>query len=382
MDSLRHWVQEMHVDGFRFDLASALARELVEVDRLGAFFDIIHQDPVLSQVKLIAEPWDLGPNGYQVGNFPVLWSEWNGRYRDCVRRFWKGHGGTVGELASRLAGSSDLYAHNGRRPSASVNFITAHDGFTLRDLVSYNSKHNEANGEGNRDGSNDNDSWNCGAEGPTADAEVNRLRARQQRNFLATLLLSQGVPMLLAGDEFGQSQQGNNNAYCQDSPIAWLGWEHTAEQRELLEFTRKILDLRKCQPVFRRRHFFQGRAIHGAEIKDLYWLKADGMEMNDADWHACGVPALAMVLPGEQISERGERGERITGDSFAILLNAGHEAVAFRLGTRRRDLQWHCVFDTAGVGGGQCAYGHMSEFPLQARSFVLLRAEVVAGLEA
>jgi glycogen operon protein len=376
MDSLRHWVQEMHVDGFRFDLASALARELVEVDRLGAFFDIIHQDPVLSQVKLIAEPWDLGPNGYQVGNFPVLWSEWNGRYRDCVRRFWKGHGGTVGELASRLAGSSDLYAHNGRRPSASVNFITAHDGFTLRDLVSYNSKHNEANGEGNRDGSNDNDSWNCGVEGPTADADVNRLRARQQRNFLATLLLSQGVPMLLAGDEFGQTQQGNNNAYCQDSPIAWLGWEHTAEQRELLEFTRKILDLRKCQPVFRRRHFFQGRAIHGAEIKDLYWLKADGMEMNDTDWHACGVHTLAMVLPGEQISERGERGERITGDSFAILLNAGHELVPFRLGVRRRDLRWHCVFDTAGGGGGHCAYEHMSEFPLQARSLVVLQAEV------
>jgi glycogen operon protein len=212
-------------------------------------------------------------------------------------------------------------------------------------------------------------------EGPTADADVNRLRARQQRNFLATLLLSQGVPMLLAGDEFGQTQQGNNNAYCQDSPIAWLGWEHTAEQRELLEFTRKILDLRKCQPVFRRRHFFQGRAIHGAEIKDLYWLKADGMEMNDTDWHACGVPALAMVLPGEQISERGERGERITGDSFAILLNAGHEPVLFKLGVRRRDLRWHCVVDTAGGGAGHCAYGHMSEFPLQARSLVVLQAE-------
>ena len=225
MDSLRHWVLEMHVDGFRFDLASALARELWEVDRLGAFFDIIHQDPVLSEVKLIAEPWDLGPDGYQVGNFPVLWTEWNGKYRDCVRRFWKGNGGSVGELASRLAGSSDLYAHNGRRPSASLNFITAHDGFTLRDLVSYNAKHNEANGEENRDGCNDNDSWNCGAEGPTDDAAINTLRARQQRNFLATLLLSQGVPMLLAGDEFGQTQHGNNNAYCQDSPVAWLDWK-------------------------------------------------------------------------------------------------------------------------------------------------------------
>src|SRR4051812_42434134 len=240
MDSLRHWVLEMHVDGFRFDLASALARELWEVDRLGAFFDIIHQDPVLSEVKLIAEPWDLGHNGYQVGNFPVLWTEWNGKYRDCVRRFWRGSGGTVSELASRLAGSSDLYAHNGRRPSASLNFITAHDGFTMRDLVSYNGKHNEANGEDNRDGSNDNDSWNCGAEGPTDDAAIQTLRARQQRNLLATLLLSQGVPMLLAGDEFGQTQHGNNNAYCQDSPLAWLNWDLSDEQRALLEFTREL----------------------------------------------------------------------------------------------------------------------------------------------
>ncbi len=286
MDSLRHWVLEMHVDGFRFDLASALARELWEVDRLGAFFDIIHQDPVLSQVKLIAEPWDLGPNGYQVGNFPVLWTEWNGKYRDCVRRFWNGSGGgAMGELASRLAGSSDLYAHNGRRPSASLNFITAHDGFTLRDLVSFNEKHNEANGEENRDGSNHNDSWNCGTEGSTDDDAINTLRARQQRNFLATLLLSQGVPMLLAGDEFGHSQHGNNNAYCQDSPLAWLDWNLSTEQRALLDFTQKLMRLRKTEPVFLRRHFFQGRAIHGADIKDLYWLKPDGSEMADWDWH-------------------------------------------------------------------------------------------------
>ena len=245
MDSLRYWVTEMHVDGFRFDLASALARELWEVDRLSSFFDIIQQDPVLSEVKLIAEPWDIGPQGYQVGNFPVLWSEWNGKYRDCVRRFWKGNGGTVGELATRLAGSSDLFADDGRRPSASVNFITAHDGFTLRDLVSYNQKHNEANGEENRDGTNDNESWNCGVEGPTTDASINALRARQQRNFLATLLLSQGVPMLLAGDEFGQTQHGNNNAYCQDSPVAWLDWNFSAEQRDLFDFVREVMRLRK-----------------------------------------------------------------------------------------------------------------------------------------
>ena len=274
MDSLRHWVTEMKVDGFRFDLASTLARDFWEVDRLSSFFDIIQQDPVLSEVKLIAEPWDVGPRGYQVGNFPVLWSEWNGKYRDCVRRFWKGNGGTVGELATRLSGSSDLFADDGRRPCASINFITAHDGFTLRDLVSYNQKHNEANGEQNRDGTNDNESWNCGVEGLTTDPAINALRAKQQRNFLATLLLSQGVPMLLAGDEFGQTQHGNNNAYCQDSPIAWLDWKCTEEQRALLEFTRHLVGLRKTKAVFRRRHFFQGRAIHGPEIKDLYWLKA------------------------------------------------------------------------------------------------------------
>jgi glycogen operon protein len=376
MDSLRYWVQEMHVDGFRFDLASALARELWEVDRLSTFFDIIHQDPVLSQVKLIAEPWDLGLSGYQVGNFPVLWTEWNGKYRDCVRRFWKGNGGTIGELASRLSGSSDLYAHNGRRSSASLNFITAHDGFTLRDLVSYNQKHNEANGEENRDGTDDNDSWNCGAEGPTNDPAVNALRLQQQRNFLATLLLSQGVPMLLAGNEFGQTQNGNNNAYCQDSPLAWLDWNLTAEQRAQLDFVREIMRLRKTQPVFRRRHFFQGRPIHGAGIKDLYWLKPDGTEMSDRDWASGFARCLGMVLLGDQIAELGEHGERIVGDSFTLLLNAHHESISFRLGTRQRNVRWTCVVDTALPHGTTRTFGHLSEFPLQARSLAVLRNEL------
>ncbi len=381
MDSLRYWVIEMHVDGFRFDLASALARELWEVDRLGAFFDIIQQDPVLSEVKLIAEPWDLGPNGYQVGNFPVLWTEWNGKYRDCVRRFWKGTGGTVAELASRLSGSSDLYAHNGRLPHASLNFITAHDGFTLRDLVSYNEKHNEANGEENRDGCNHNDSWNCGAEGPTEDEAIQALRTRQQRNFLATLILSQGVPMLLAGDEFGHTQRGNNNAYCQDSPLAWLDWNLSPEQHALLEFTRELLLLRKSQPVFRRRHFFQGRSIFGEEIKDIYWVKPDGTDMRDSDWNADHARCLGMCLVGDQILETDERGERITGDSFAILLNALHEPIPFRLGTQQRNLRWLCILDTATPGAPGCSYEHTSVFPLQARSLAIFRTERLHAAE-
>ena len=374
MDSLRYWATEMQVDGFRFDLASALARDLWEVDRLSSFFDIIQQDPVLSELKLIAEPWDIGPAGYQVGNFPVLWTEWNGKYRDCLRRFWKGDGGTVGELASRLAGSSDLYAHNGRRPSASLNFVTAHDGFTLRDLVSYNQKHNEANSEENRDGTNDNQSWNCGFEGPTNDAGIIALRARQQRNFLATLLLSQGVPMLLAGDEFSQTQHGNNNAYCQDSPVAWLNWDLSAEQRALLDFTRRVLDLRRTQPVFRRRHFFQGRPLHGHEIKDLYWLKPDGTEMSDVDWNTPHDRCIAMVLPGDQITETGEQGERIVGNSFAILLNAHHDAIPFRLGARRSDLRWRCILDTAMPGLEARTFEQMDVFPLQPRSLSVLQA--------
>jgi len=370
----------MHVDGFRFDLASALARELWEVDRLGTFFDIILQDPVLSEVKLIAEPWDLGPDGYQVGNFPVLWTEWNGKYRDCVRRFWKGSGGTVGELASRLSGSSDLYAHNGRRPSASLNFVTAHDGFTLRDLVSYDRKHNEANGEDNRDGTNNNESWNCGVEGPTDNAEINALRSRQQRNFLATLLLSQGVPMLLAGDEFGHSQHGNNNAYCQDGPLAWLGWDHTEEQKQLLAFVRKLLSLRRDEPVFKRRRFFQGRPIHGSEIKDLYWTKPDGQEMTDADWTAENVSCLGMGLPGNQIEELDERGARIVGDTFAIILNAHHEAIDFRLGARHRDVRWRSEIDTAQPSAEPRTYAHSATISVPARSLIVLRAEPVTNI--
>jgi isoamylase len=378
MDSLRYWVLEMHVDGFRFDLASALARELLEVDRLGAFFDIIQQEPVLSEVKLIAEPWDLGPGGYQVGNFPVLWTEWNGKYRDTVRRFWKGDGGLLGELASRLSGSSDLYQHSGRSPHASLNFITAHDGFTLKDLVSYERKHNEENGEQNRDGSTHNDSWNCGCEGPTDDPAIRQLRARQQRNMLATLLLSQGVPMLLAGDEIGQTQHGNNNAYCQDSPISWLDWDLSAERQALFEFVCRLIQLRKTEPVFRRRRFFQGQPIHSNELKDLYWVKPDGTEMSGADWQAGHARTLAMALPGDEIEERGERGEVISGASYAILFNAHHQLVPFSLGARRLPLRWVCVLDTAAPGAAARAFEPMTPFPLQAHSLAVLRAEFAA----
>jgi glycogen operon protein len=377
MDSLRHWVTEMGVDGFRFDLASALGRDVWDVDRLSSFFDIIQQDPVLSEVKLIAEPWDIGPQGYQVGNFPVLWSEWNGKYRDCVRRFWRGNGGSVGELATRLAGSSDLFADDGRHPGASINFVTAHDGFTLRDLVSYNQKHNEANGEENHDGANENDSWNCGVEGPTADASINVLRAQQQRNFIATLLLSQGVPMLLAGDEFGKTQGGNNNAYCQDSPMTWIDWNLNGEQRALFEFLRKVMHLRQAEPVFRRRHFFQGRPIVGADIKDLYWLNRDGGEMSLADWNT-DARCIGMVLPGDQITETDEQGNRIAGDTFAVLFNSYHEAVSFRLGAHRRDVRWICALDTAVPEAEARSFVHTDQYPLQAHSLVVLRAESVA----
>src|SRR5438132_1075898 len=281
MDSLRYWVTEMHVDGFRFDLASTLARELHDVDRLSAFFDIIQQDPVISQVKLIAEPWEVGEGGYQVGNFPPLWSEWNGKYRDTVRDYWRGTDRTLGEFGNRLTGSSDLYALTGRRPYASINFVTAHDGFTLNDLVSYNEKHNEANGEKNNDGDNNNNSWNCGAEGPTDDPEINKLRAQQRRNFLATLFLSQGVPMLCAGDEWARTQNGNNNAYCQDNELSWLSWEHDESQKQLFEFTKKLIQLRHDHPVFRRPKFFQGRRIRGSEIRDVMWFNPGGNEMSD-----------------------------------------------------------------------------------------------------
>ena len=373
MDSLRYWLLEMHVDGFRFDLASALARECWEMDRLAAFFDIIHQDPIISQTKLIAEPWDLGPGGYQVGNFPVLWTEWNGKYRDCVRRFWKGDGDTVGELASRLSGSSDLYAHNGRRPSASLNFVTCHDGFTLRDLVSYERKHNEANREENRDGNNNNMSWNCGAEGPTSDQAINQLRQRQHRNFLTTLFLSQGVPMLLAGDEVAHTQEGNNNGYCQDSPLSWINWDLSEEQRELLAFVRRLIQLRRENPVFRRHHFFQGRPIHGSEIKDLYWLTPHGTEMGDSDWGAGHALCVGMGLFGDQILETDEHGRRIIGDSFLILFNADHREIAFRLGGRAQGLNWELVLDTSNLASTGRRLKHLGDYLLQDRTLAVLR---------
>ncbi|QSI48701.1 glycogen debranching protein GlgX [Thermobispora bispora] len=365
MDSLRYWVLEMHVDGFRFDLAAALARELHDVDRLSAFFDIIQQDPVISQVKLIAEPWDVGPGGYQVGNFPPLWTEWNGKYRDTVRDFWRGTAGALPDFASRLAGSSDLYAHNGRRPVASINFVTCHDGFTLTDLVSYDRKHNEANGEDNRDGTDDNRSWNCGAEGPVDDPEINRLRRRQRRNFLATLFVSQGVPMVLAGDEIGRTQHGNNNAYCQDNELSWVDWSLVERERDLLEFVRSLAALRRRHPVFRRRRFFRGT---GDGTRDVVWLTPAGAEMREADWHN-GARSLAVFLNGDAISEPGPRGERIRDDSFLLLFNAHHEPVTFTLPGSEYGPGWVAVIDTAeetGRGSGEvrpagalvCVTGH------------------------
>jgi glycogen operon protein len=372
MDSLRYWVTEMHVDGFRFDLASTLARELFDVDRLGAFFDIIHQDPLLSQVKLIAEPWDLGQGGYQVGNFPVLWTEWNGKYRDSVRRFWRGDGGAVSELATRLAGSNDLYATSGRQPYASINFITAHDGFTLNDLVSYNEKHNEANGEENRDGENNNLSWNCGAEGPTDDAGVNALRERQKRNFLATLLLSQGVPMISHGDELGRTQRGNNNAYCQDNELTWIDWELTDDQKALLDFTRRMVRFRLSQPVVRRRKYFQGRSIRG--VKDVAWLAPDGKEMDDAAWNADITRSLGMLLAGDAIEEVDERGRPITGDTLLVLLNAHDDKVPFTLPALDEDQhQWQRLLDTTDANVSERVYKGGVRYPLQGRSLVVFR---------
>jgi isoamylase len=344
MDSLRYWVEEMHVDGFRFDLAAALARELHEVDRLSAFFDIIQQDPVISQVKLIAEPWDVGEGGYQVGNFPVLWSEWNGQYRDTVRDFWRGSERTLGEFAYRLTGSSDLYASARRNPHASINFVTCHDGFTLRDLVSYDRKHNEANGEDNRDGESHNRSWNCGVEGPTADPAVLALRRRQQRNFLTTLLLSQGVPMILSGDELGRTQLGNNNAYCQDAPLSWIDW--LGQDEELLEFTRRLVALRSTHPVFSRRRWFEGTSIRGSNLTDIGWFTPDGKEMTEQDWNMAFAKALAVFLNGEGIPSRGRRGERIMDDSFLLLFNAGAEPVEFTISPALDRRPWEAVLDT------------------------------------
>jgi len=331
MDSLRYWVLEMHVDGFRFDLASTLARELHEVSRLSAFFDIIHQDPVLSQVKLIAEPWDVGEGGYQVGNFPILWTEWNGKYRDCIRKYWKGDEGKVGEFAARLTGSSDLYQHDGKRPYASINFITAHDGFTLNDLVCYNEKHNEANGEGNNDGDTNNNSWNCGDEGPSDKEEVKSLRRRQMRNFLATMLLSQGVPMLSGGDEFARTQNGNNNVYCHDNELAWFSWEHTTEQDALKDFASRLIHFRREHPVFRRPKFFQGRPIRGTDTKDIMWLNPSGKEMTDEEWSNGFARSIGVLLNGRTMDVRDAHGNAVTDEIFVLFFNAHHETVVFKL---------------------------------------------------
>lgn len=355
MDSLRYWVTEMHVDGFRFDLAATLARQFHEVDRLSAFFDLVQQDPVVSQVKLIAEPWDVGDGGYQVGNFPPLWTEWNGKYRDTVRDFWRGEKYTLAEFASRLTGSSDLYQDDGRRPIASINFITAHDGFTLRDLVSYNDKHNEANGEGGKDGESHNRSWNCGAEGSTDDHAILELRGRQQRNFLTTLLISQGVPMIAHGDELGRTQSGNNNVYCQDNELAWVDWDLTQSQKDLLTFTRRLVRLRHEHPVLRRRRFFHGdTGVDG--LGDLVWFSPNGKEMQDGDWSRDDARAVAVFLNGDAISEPDPRGQPVVDDSFLILLNSDYQSLDFLLPSKEYGESWTVVVDTTtptGVHGDE-----------------------------
>jgi isoamylase len=371
MDSLRYFVIECHVDGFRFDLASALAREFYEVDRLSAFFDTIHQDPVLSQVKLIAEPWDVGPGGYQVGNFPVLWAEWNGIYRDTMRDFWRAQA-NVADFARRFTGSSDLYQDDGRTPFASINFITAHDGFTLRDLVSYNEKHNEANGEGNKDGTDDNRSWNCGVEGPTDDPLVSALRARQQRNFLATLLLSQGVPMILGGDEFGRTQGGNNNAWCQDNEISWFDWARADPQ--LLAFTEHLIRLRREHPVFRRSAFLTGREVCDSGLPDVWWFRTDGRRMTQKDWQREDARTLGVFLNGLEIPTRAPDGERIVDDSFLLLFNAHFEPVTFTLPTRRFGARWIVELST-GDGLPEGPIPGRTEVVVQDRALVLLRRD-------
>jgi glycogen operon protein len=373
MDSLRYWVTEMHVDGFRFDLAATLGRTQLMVDHMSAFFSIIHQDPILSQVKLIAEPWDVGPGGYQVGQFPVLWAEWNGRYRDCVRKFWKGDGGTVSEFATRLTGSSDLYMDDGRKPTASINFVTCHDGFCLHDLVSYNDKHNEANGEENRDGGNDNNSWNCGAEGVTEDEAILDLRERQKRNFLVTLLLSQGVPMMLAGDEISHTQQGNNNTYCQDGELTWLNWEMTPVKQSLLDFTRRLIEIRRTQPALQRRRFFHGVPIFGTGIKDIYWLDNKFEEMTQEAWDAGFVKAMGVILMGNN-GEVDDRGKPIVGDSLMLLLNAHWEPIEFHFPRLVRMVtDFERLFDTFMPNAPQGPVNLNHSYNLQPRSTALFR---------
>jgi glycogen operon protein len=376
MDSLRYWVEEMHVDGFRFDLAPTLAREQHAVDRFGAFLDIVHQDPVLSRVKLIAEPWDLGEDGYQIGNFPVGWTEWNARYRDSIRAYWKGEGSLIGELAYRITGSSDLYAQSGRRPYASINFVTCHDGFTLTDLVSYNNKHNSDNLEDNRDGENNNLSWNMGVEGPIPkNLNINNTRRQQKRNFLTTLLLSQGVPMLLAGDELGRTQNGNNNAYCQDNEISWVKWDIDRHDREFLEFVRRVIYLRKDHPVFRRRHFFQGRRIKGANVKDILWLRPDGEEMTDSEWNLYHARCLGLLLHGDAIEEHDERGRKIQDDTYLLLLNADAKPIAFRMPAQVGIARWGVEIDTCYADGkrpDRRTFNTGGSYQLQGRSTALL----------
>lgn len=378
MDSLRYWVTEMHIDGFRFDLASALARELYEVDSLAAFFDIIHQDPTLAGVKLIAEPWDIGEGGYQVGNFPVLWSEWNGKYRDTVRDFWRGQESGLGEFAYRFTGSPDLYfQQNGRRPNASINFITAHDGFTLNDLVSYNDKHNEANGENSQDGESHNRSWNCGVEGETDDPQVLQLREQQRRNFLVTLILSQGIPMLLGGDEMGRSQRGNNNGYCQDSEISWFDWDLVTGNQDLLDFTRELIYFRRQHPVFRRRKWFQGRAIRGSGISDIVWFNPDGSEMTDEQWDIGYAKSIGVFLDGNQIPSPGPQGQRISDDSFLLFFNAHYETLEFTLPSQLGEQDWVKVIDTKEPRFVQdeIVFTKGQAVPVTERSVVLLRRQ-------
>ena len=382
MDSLRYWILEMHVDGFRFDLASTLARDHEGVNKLHAFFEIIHQDPVLSQVKLIAEPWDVGEGGYQVGNFPVLWAEWNGKYRDTMRSFWKGDEGRIGEMAYRLTGSPDLYQHNGRRPYASINFVTAHDGFTLVDLVSYNEKHNELNGDKNRDGDNNNQSWNCGVEGPTDDPQIDTLRERQRRNFLTTLFLSQGVPMLTGGDEWGRTQNGNNNAYCQDNEISWFDWERDEKQNQFLEFTRKLIQLRKDHPVFRRPKFFQGRRIRGSEIRDVMWFNPGGNEMSEEEWTSPFVRCLGMLLSGDTVDVLNFEGEPIRDDTFLLLINAHYELIPLGL-PGQEHIEWQLILDTMEPGGFLAEpkkFSSGDDVDLGGRSACLL--QLVSGAQA
>jgi isoamylase len=373
MDSLRYWVVEMHVDGFRFDLASALARELFDVDKLGSFFDIIQQDPVLSRVKLIAEPWDLGEGGYQVGNFPAGWTEWNGRYRDNVRRFWRGDAHQVPELASRLAGSSDLYAQGGRRPYASINFVTSHDGFTMQDLVSYERRRNEANGEGNRDGEANNLSFNHGVEGPTTDPTIREVRARQVRNLLATLLLSQGVPMLTAGDEMGRTQQGNNNAYCQDNAISWVDWDLSSEQQSLLTFTRLLTKFRHNHPVLHRRTFFQGRNTERELPSDILWLDASGREMTQALWQAPNLRTLGVLLAGNAIDELSARGEPVRDETLLLLMNAADQAIPFTLPSPGPGRAWQLEVDTAQPAQLTTRPIMSEQYAMTARSLAVLR---------